>query len=743
MIRNKIELKISLILLSIVSLFFLLTNIAYSGTIVIKPGRFDHFTLQAPDKIVAGENFVMKVYVYDAHNNLITNFSEYGKEFKVDVSGSSTVQPSILNGKSFSGGIANILINSKKSENIIFSIKESGGTVPVISKDLFVAPNKLDHFELQSQSTVTAGNIFDVKIIAKDMFDNTVNDVDIGRNIKMTSTGTSSMKQVGRPTIDFKNGTGTASFVSEKVGDSVIELQEVSTGSSGKTHSIKINPASLSNFKIQAPRKVIAGEPFDLLIAAYDTYGNVVTNYAAVGGGIGLSTTGNSKIEPSSVSPSDFKNGQAIVKVVYEKAEEVQVIAKESNRNQEGRTDGILVMNTGPDHFVVITPETAMSGQRFKIKVEAYDKFNNIVSNFNLIGSDVELTTSGTGSITPARISFSDFINGVAVLDVLYDKAESFMISTRMMGEKPAGRITLKDKEVEREIVKTDGERSQKTIDREVITPKKPIAENKEEELRKDSREAKTSKAQEKVKTNKEVKKTEKPVRIAKKEVSETRQVDKKPVEPKPVKQPGEELKKPSAAVIPKVEKKPVQTKAAIKPAEPLEKPSVAERTGKEKADIYKVSKVTIIEAKDKAMLVINITNPNGHLDYADEIESKYGREWLKVSLKPAFNNTEKMFKFSSSFIGEVRIEEDKSLPNRLLLYIELLPSNLTYDIARVKNSLIVTLANPVTLLLQRSLLQERSLSSLTVQAASNRYLLSHTKGLLWIQYYRKLINYL
>ena len=94
-------------------------------------------------------------------------------------------------------------------------------------------------------------------------------------------------------------------------------------------------------------------------------------------------------------------------------------------------------------------------------------------------------------------------------------------------------------------------------------------------------------------------------------------------------------------------------------------------------------------------MLVINVTNPNGRLDYADEIESKYGKEWLKLILKPALNNTEKIFKFSSAFIGEVRIEEDKSLPNRLLLYIELLPSNLTYDIARVKNTLIVTMANP------------------------------------------------
>ena len=668
MTLNKIELMIRLLLLSIVSLIFLSHTAAYAGTIVIKPGQFDHFTLQAPDKIVAGENFVIKVYVYDANNNLITNFSEYGKEFKVEASGASTVQPSVLNGKLFSGGVANILINNKKSENITFFIRESGGTVPVISKELFVLPNKLDHFVVQSQNAVTAGIVFDLKIIAKDMFDNTINDLDIGRNIKISSTGTSSIKLVGSSMIDFKNGTGTASFVSEKAGDIAIEIQEMSTGSSGKSHSIIINPAVLSNFKMQAPKKVIAGEPFEMLIAAYDPYGNIVTNYSAVGAGIRLSTTGNSKIEPSFVNPADLKNGQVVIKAVYEKAEGIQVIAKENNREQEGRTDEILVLNTSPDHFVVITPETALSGQRFRIKVEAYDRFNNIASDYNLSGSDVELNSSGTGIISPSRISPSDFINGVAMVDILYDKAESFLISARMSGEKPPGRVTLKEHKDEKEIIKEEKkDMPQKTIDREAAPAKKAVTEKKSAIQKESTQEPKVVKAQPKTDTKKEITKPEKPVKIAKKEPPQTRQSEKKITEGKSVK----------------------------KPVVPVEKSPVAETPQKEQDEVYKVSKVSIIEAKDKAMVVINITNPNGQLEYADEIESKYGKEWLKLLLKPALNNTEKTFKFSSAFIGEVRIEEDKTLKNRLFLYIELLPANITYDIARVKNTLIVTLANP------------------------------------------------
>ena len=38
------------------------------------------------------------------HDNLITNFAETGKEFKVSVSGSAQAQPSILKAASFMGG---------------------------------------------------------------------------------------------------------------------------------------------------------------------------------------------------------------------------------------------------------------------------------------------------------------------------------------------------------------------------------------------------------------------------------------------------------------------------------------------------------------------------------------------------------------------------------------------------------------------------------------------------------------
>lgn len=669
--NRQMSTKILMFLLAVCFTFSLI-SLSGAGTIVVKPGQFDHFTLQAPERIIAGETFIIKVQGYDSNKNLITNFSERGKEFKNSINSSCTIQPSTLTATSFSGGSASISINCKTAEKITFLITESGGTVPVISKELLVLSNKLDHFVLQHPSTATAGVSYDVRIIAKDLFENTVDDLDIGRNIKINSTGTSTLKMSGGTSFDFRNGMATASFISEKTGEILIEIQEVSTGSIGKTKSITVNPSSLSYFKLQAPRNAVAGEPFDLLIAAYDAFENIVTNYSSTGNGIVLHTTGRSKVEPSIINASDFKNGQTAVKAVYEKAEEIQMIARERNREQTGKTAEILVENAGPDIFVVVTPDTAVSGQRFKIKVEAYDRFNNIVKNYNIIGNDVILSTTGTGTISPARILPSDFINGAAMTDIMYDKAESFLISAKMALDKVRGRITMKEQEIRREAV------PQKEP---VQTPEKPLQTTT----------VVTPVKQPKTEPRKEVKPAPKEI---------TPKAEPKKVAPEPPKKETAEKPLPTTAkketpqktVEPKKEKQVVNEKIIAPPVEiakketaKIEKPSQP----------FSVSNISIIEAKNKAMLVINITNPNGHLDFSDEIESRYGKEWLKLKLSPALNKTEKSFKFSSAFVGEVLIEEDKERRNALSIFVQLLPSGVTFDIARIKNTLIVTLATP------------------------------------------------
>ena len=705
MLPKKIGVRTRFLILSMF-FTFLSCSLALAGTVVIKPGKFDHFTLQMPDRAVAGENFVVKVSVYDSNKNLITNFSETGKEFRVDANGTATVQPSLLAASAFSGGIANILVNNKKAEKILFSIRESGGTVPVISRDIVIIPNKLDHFTLQSPQAVTAGSPFDVKVVAKDIFDNTVSDIDVGKNIKITSTGASSVKVLGTGALDFRGGMATVAFVSEKTGDVIVELQDVISGSMGRTQPIQVNPGTLAYFKLQAPKTAMAGEPFELLIAAYDAFNNIVANYAAAGGGVRLTTTGSSKIEPASLNPADFRNGQAAVKIFYDKAEEIQIVARESNREQSGKTAEIQIMNAFPDHFVVLTPDAAVSGQKFKVKIEAYDRFNNLVKNFNLVGNEVLLSTTGSGMLSPSRVSPPDFVNGIALSEVMYDKAESFQISARMSSDKVQGRVMTSDRDTKKEVshqraAETPRMETGKSPEPEVKAarkePKKEITKEKSK-----SQQAKTEIPQPKAETKKEAPRkvetakipkepVKKPVPLAKKEVPPARTAEKK-VAPEEVKKPVVEAAKKEPSAVRAPERKVI--------AEEAKKPTVdiakKEQVKPGAPHLYNVKNVSIIEAKEKVMLVINITNPNGNLEYGDEIESKQGKDWLKLKMKPAVNSAGKTFRFKSAYVGEVMIEEDKTGGQNLVnMFIELIPSGLTYDIARIKNTLVITFSNP------------------------------------------------
>jgi len=659
------------LLFLIVAIISQMTGPASAGTVVVKPGQFDHFTIQLPEKAVAGENFIIKVQAYDLNNNLITNFIESGKEFRIDAGGSAVVQPSTLNASSFSGGTANISINSKKAEKIVFSIREAGGTVPVISRELMVVPNKLEHFIVQAPSNVRAGARFDVRIIARDLFDNTVDDVEIGRNLKITSSGTATPGMLGGTVIDFKNGTAMVTFVSEKSGSSFIELQELISGSRGRSNEIAVTPSVLNYFRLQAPKTAVAGEPFDLIVSAYDAYDNLITNYASSGAPASIMTTGSTKLEPTSLAPSDFKNGQAVVKAFYEKAEDIAIIVKDSNSDKSGKTSDIQVSSAAPDHFVVITPDTAISGQRFKVKIEAYDRFNNLVRNYNLAGNEVLLSTSGSSYITPSVVLPNEFINGVSVVEVMYDRAESFTISAKMIGDKRPGKVvTVSEKEPPREPAM---QKREKPVVDKTPAVQPPVAEKK---VQKPGEKLPAEKKSEPIKKETAAKKEEKkPVEKAQKERVE------KPVQ-KPAEQKQEKPKKPEV-------KQPEKT---VEPSKPVE---LAKKEEKKQDALTAVSKIAAIEAKGKAMLVINLSDVQAQFEYKDSVESKSGKEWLKLALKPAVRKTEKSFKFKSSFIGDVLVDEDKSVQNALNIYIELLPTGVTFDIERIKNTLIVTLSRP------------------------------------------------
>ncbi|MCE5312383.1 MAG: hypothetical protein LLF86_04440 [Nitrospiraceae bacterium] len=413
-------------------LFFsmiLLPQGSYSGEITIKPGKFDHFVIDMPEDVRAGYEAEIKLQAVDSFNNIITNFGDKVKEFQVQVTGSAVAAPAAFKSSSFTSGKLIIKLSGKTAENVTMTIREASSPIPVVSKEITIIPDKLHFLQVRAPRTVAAGEVFDVRIIGKDKYNNIVHEVVAGKNLNFIFKGEAEPRIEMASVPDLAGGIADLRLVSEKAGGVVIEVKDLISGSTGQSERLTVTSGPVATFKVFSPKEVIAGETFEVQIVALDHFSNVVTGYSSNGSGVKITTTGKMSPFPASIQAYEFTNGQAKLDLRYDVAEEVALVITENNRPITAKSELLNVISPIPSKYEIITPDSAYAGQKFKIKIIAYNQLGHVIKNYNLVGPDVDLATTGKGVITPGRIPASEFINGTAVVEVNYTRSESFTIT--------------------------------------------------------------------------------------------------------------------------------------------------------------------------------------------------------------------------------------------------------------------------------------------------------------------------
>lgn len=418
------------------SLFFCFTNHLHAKDIIVNPGKFDRFIITLPDNIQAGDEVQINIQAADNLGNIIKNFNTYDKEFIISTTGSATLNTKTLKASAFSNGFATVIFRNTVAERVVLSIRESNNLIPLITKDIVVTHSALKSFSIKSPKTSRAGEKFDITIIAKDSFGNTYTETILGKNINFSFKGEADIKFDMSSVPDITKGSAVATFMAMKTGTVTIEAKDVITGSFGLSEPIEIINGNVNSFKIMAPKEAVAGEPFEISIAAIDRFGNFVTDYSSNGKGINIKSLGKTVPFPSTVPAYEFSNGQAKLSIRYDIAETVILTAVEIGGIQSGSSEAITVTLPKADRFEIVTPESVVAGQKFKVKITVYNQNNRVIKNYNLIGADVVLKASGTGNLIPDRIPASEFINGTAVVDVQYNKAEAFNITAQIADQK-------------------------------------------------------------------------------------------------------------------------------------------------------------------------------------------------------------------------------------------------------------------------------------------------------------------
>lgn len=444
-----------------------------SAEIKVVPGIFDHFNVTLPQQTSAGENVEIKLMAVDRLNNPTKNFGTPNRKFVITVSGSASVTPSSFDATSIGEGGIWPVINDKVAEIVTMSVFEDGQPVPLFSRTLTVVPDKIASLVIKAPAGAVAGEKFDIGITKKDRYGNVLG------NHASTSTsildvqfkGTTEPRSNIPLAAQFKYGVGTVELKAEKAGSLIVEVKEMESGISGTSEKIEITNAPLHSFKILHPNEVIAGESFDFTVIPVDRFGNAVFNYSSTGNGIAINSHSGLAPFPSNIPAYTFANGQAKIALRYDGAGAARISVSEINGIQTGRSDDIKFIPPVIDRFEVVTPDSVVAGQKFKAKIVAYNQQSRVIKNYSVIGRDVLLSVTGTGVLTPGRIPPSQFVDGIAVIELQYNKPESFEINAAL--EKKAARETA----AKPVAAKAAEEKGPKPVEKPVESVSTPVAE--------------------------------------------------------------------------------------------------------------------------------------------------------------------------------------------------------------------------------------------------------------------------
>lgn len=190
---------------------------------------------------------------------------------------------------------------------------------------------------------------------------------------------------------------------------------------------------------VESPAK--AGEPFLAKIEVRDAYDNLLVNYHQMGKPIKLTTTGKGKLNPGIIVPSEFIEGVAQVMFTYNKAEAITITATEEISGKQSESK-VTVESGKVNRFLVAAPSGITAGQNFSLRIEAYDIFGNLATDYSSKNKGVEITM-GTGKVVPSIIPASGFVGGIASVEATCTKAQAGAISVMDITERAYGKSAI------------------------------------------------------------------------------------------------------------------------------------------------------------------------------------------------------------------------------------------------------------------------------------------------------------
>ena len=456
-------------------------------SVTVNPQTAASLSLSAAStNVTAGGADQLTITAYDTYGNIATNYT--GNE-NYTFSGASTIgthHPTVTN-------TSGTVVNFGTSETITFSNGVSASspdgvmtlydaqTALIVAADtsltsntvsVTVNPQTAASLSLSAASTnVTAGGADQLTITAYDTYGNIATNYTGNENY--TFSGASVSGYSTHPTVSNTSGTvvnfGTSETITFSNGvsasspDGVMTLYDAQTALivaadtslTSNTVSVTVNPQTAASLSLSAAStNVTAGGADQLTITAYDTYGNIATNY-----------TGNENYTFSGASVSGYSTHPTVSNtsgtvVNFGTSETITF----SNGISTSSPDGVMTLYDAQTALIVaadtsltsntvsvtVNPQTAASlslsaastnvtaGGADQLTITAYDTYGNIATNYT---GNENYTFSGASTIGTHHPTVTNTSGTV----VNFGTSETITFSNGVSASSPDGVMTLYD----------------------------------------------------------------------------------------------------------------------------------------------------------------------------------------------------------------------------------------------------------------------------------------------------------
>lgn len=280
------------------------------------------------------------------------------------------------------------------------------------TETITVTHGALHHFAISAPATATAGQQFTPVITAVDSKGNTVLTYTGSKTLTFSGPGNaaSGAAPTYSTTVNFTDGVSTNAGAT-LVKAETVKLTATQGSTTGQSDDIVVGSAEKSYFSVATPGTAVAGTPFSPQITAYDSYGNIDTNYS--GAHVltfetpGDSPNGTAPLYPGSVL---FTQGVASPSVTLFKREVTTL------KVSEGPLEGVSGQTSVGAAAAASMRKTAGDDQTGPVSqvlpvalaVEVQDAYGNLKDGYTLSFA----VTQGGGSLSSSSV-ITD-VNGVA-----------------------------------------------------------------------------------------------------------------------------------------------------------------------------------------------------------------------------------------------------------------------------------------------------------------------------------------